>query len=77
MDPDPSVFREASLALCNLTRRPDGCGLPIDPLDDAQMGLTDETPTDERKATLNRWKTDSKKRWYDWYDRTSLKQSTK
>ena len=87
MDPDSSVVREASLALCILSRRPDGCGLPIDPLDDAQMGLTDETPTDERKATLNRWRTESKKRWSDWYmknrpyderdDRTSLKPGNK
>ncbi len=86
-DADPSIVREASLALCILSRRPDGCGLPIDPLDDTQMGLTEESSADERKEKLEKWKAESKKRWYDWYmknrpyderdDRTSLKQGSK
>ena len=87
MDPEPTVVREASLALSVLTRRADGCGLPIDPLDDASMGLTDDSTDDERTKKLTAWKTESKKRWTDWYqknrpyderdDRSTLKQNNK
>jgi hypothetical protein len=87
MDPEPTVVREASLALSVLTRRADGCGLPIDPLDDASMGLSDDSTDDERTKKLIAWKTESKKRWNDWYqknrpyderdDRSTLKQNNK
>lgn len=87
VDPDPSVVREASLALCVLTRRVDGCGLPIDPLDDAQMGLNEDTSEEERMKKLDDWKLESKKRWSEWYlknrpyderdDRTALNQNNK
>jgi hypothetical protein len=87
VDPEPTVMREASLALCILSRRPDGCGQPIDPLDDVQMGLSEEATEEERTKRLNVWKIESKKRWTDWYqknrpyderdDRTTLKQNNK
>jgi hypothetical protein len=87
IDPEPTVVREASLALSVLTRRADGCGLPIDPLEDAQMGLTEDSTEEERTKKLDQWKLESKKRWYDWYqknrpyderdDRSTLKQNNK
>lgn len=70
MDPDASVVREASLGLTILSRRPEGCGLPIDPGDDTQMGIKDEATEDERKAVVSKWQRDSKKRWTDWYMKT-------
>ena len=86
-DPEPTVVREASLALCILSRRLDGVGQPIDPLDDAQMGLNENATDEERLKRLNEWKAESKKRWYDWYqknrvyderdDRTTLKKNNK
>jgi hypothetical protein len=86
-DPDPNVVREASLALCFLTRRVDGCGLPIDPLDDSQMGLDEDTSDEVRSKTLESWKVESKKRWSAWYqtnrpyderdDRSALKKNSK
>jgi len=69
VDPDPSVVREASLALCILTRRFDGCGTPIDPLNDEQMGLKDDSSAEERKIAFDAWKTETKKRWSEWYDK--------
>ena len=87
VDVDSSVVREASLGLCILSRRPDGCGKPIDPLDDAQMGLKEDSTDEDRKVLLDDWKIESKKRWYDWYqkirpyderdDRTALKRTNK
>ena len=87
VDPDLSVVREASLALSVLTRRLEGCGLPVDPLDDAQMGLSDDSSEEERTKKLDDWKRESKKRWSEWYlknrpyderdDRTTLNQNNK
>lgn len=87
MDPDLDAVREASLGLCILSRRPEGVGKPIDPTDDIEMGQKDGATDDERLAIIAAWKTESKKRWTDWYqknrnyderdDRNSLKRSVK
>lgn len=86
-DPDPSVVREASLGLCFLTRRIDGCGLPPDPLDDAQMGISEASTEAEREKVFENWKIESRKRWTVWYeknrpyderdDQTSLKKNNR
>ena len=86
-DPEPTVAREASLGLCILSRRPEGCGQPIDPLDDTSMGLSEDATEPERFKRLDEWKRESTKRWTDWYqknrpygerdDRTTLKQNNK
>lgn len=62
-DADEAVSREASLALSILSRRPDGCGLPLDPTD----GLKEDASDDERKAHLEQWRTESVDRWQKWY----------
>lgn len=62
-DVDESVAREASVALCILSRRPNGCGLPIDPGD----GLAEDATDDQRRAFLDAWRKDSSKAWNDWY----------
>lgn len=87
LDTDLLVAREASVALCILSRRPEGCGKAIDPTDDGQMGLTDATTDDERNAVVKKWQTESRERWYRWYqknrpyderdDKTALKASKK
>jgi len=50
-DPDITVAREASLGLCILSRRPEGCGESIDPTDDSQMKLKEDATDQERKTT--------------------------
>ena len=85
-DQDQSVMIEASRGLSTLSRRPEGIGKPIDPTvgaSDGDDGLTDE----ERKTRLDQWRSESKQRWWDWYqrirpyserdDRTSLRKSAK
>lgn len=67
LDPDISVMREASLGLCILTRRPEGIGKPIDPTEDVQMGLKEDATDDERKTVLEKWKKESRERWFQWY----------
>lgn len=86
-DPDPSVIREASLALTILSRRPEGCGKAIDPFDDIETGIKENASEEQRKAFLEEWRTESKKRWNDWYlkqrsyddrdDRMTLKRTNK
>jgi hypothetical protein len=62
-DADEAVTREASAALCILSRRPNGCGLPADPLD----GLAEEATNEQRSAHLDKWRKASTKLWTDWY----------
>ena len=62
-DTDEAVSREASAALCILSRRPNGCGLPTEPLD----GLADEATNEQRSAHLGKWQRASTKLWTDWY----------
>ncbi len=68
-DADLSIVREASLALCILSRRPEGCGKTVDPTDDSQLGIKDGTSDEERKSILEAWQKESTKRWLDWYQR--------
>jgi hypothetical protein len=78
-DSDESVAREASVGLCILSRRPNGCGLPTDPVE----GLADEATDNQRATHLATWQKASTKGWSDWYakvrpyderdDRTQLK----
>lgn len=78
-DVDESVMREASLALCILSRRPNGLNLPIEPTD----GLNEEATNEQRLAHLEKWQQGSARQWTDWYmklrpyderdDRTTLK----
>jgi len=81
-DVDESVMREASLGLCILSRKPEGCGLPLDPTD----GLKEDAPNDERKTHLDKWGKESANLWQKWYlkvrpygerdDRTLLKRKS-
>ena len=63
-DPDESVIREASAALCILSRRPNGWRTaPVDPLD----GLAEEASNDDRSAHLKSWQKQSTETWTNWY----------
>ena len=78
-DADESVAREASAALCILSRRPNGCGIAPDPAD----GLPEDATDPQRTAHREKWQSGSTKLWTEWYmkirpyderdDRTSLK----
>lgn len=78
-DADESVVREASTALCILSRRPNGCGIPPDPTE----GLSDDATDQQLKAHITDWKKRSTEKWTEWYlkirpyderdDRASLK----
>ena len=86
-DPDIEIAREASLGLCILSRRPEGCGRAIDPTDDIQLGLKPTANDNERNQAVDQWRTESRKRWTEWYqknrkyddrdDRTTLKRTNK
>ena len=81
-DVDESVMREASLGLSILSRRPEGCGLPLDPTD----GLKEDAPNEGRQTHLDKWGKESTNRWQKWYlkvrpyverdDRTLLKRKS-
>ncbi len=81
-DTDESVTREASVGLSILSRKPDGCGLPVDPTE----GLKEDASDDERKTHLEKWRRDSASLWQKWYlrirpynerdDRTLLKRKS-
>ena len=81
-DPDAAVSREASVGLSILSRRPEGCGMPVDPTE----GLNEDATDDERKTHLDKWRKDSANLWQKWYlrvrpynerdDRTLLKRKS-
>ncbi len=81
-DVDESVMREASLGLSILSRKPEGCGLPLDPTD----GLKEDASTEERQTHLDKWGKESANLWQKWYlkvrpygerdDRTLLKRKS-
>ena len=81
-DNDESVVREASVGLSILSRKPEGCGLPLDPTE----GLKEDASDDERKAHLDKWQKSSANLWQKWYlqvrpyterdDRTLLKRKS-
>lgn len=78
-DADEAVAREASIGLSILSRRPEGCGLPLEPAD----GLIEDATDEARKEHLDKWRKDSGDLWQKWYlrvrpyderdDRTVLK----
>jgi hypothetical protein len=81
-DADEAVAREASIALCILSRRPDGIGPATDPADGLAEGASDE----QRAAHLDNWRKQSSNGWTEWYlkvrpyderdDRTLLKRNS-
>ena len=81
-DVDESVMREASLGLSILSRKPEGCGLPLDPTD----GLKEDAPNEGRQTHLDKWGKESTNLWQKWYlkvrpygerdDRTLLKRKS-
>ena len=58
-DPDLDVAIEARNALCTLSRRPLGFGLPDAPAQ-VKGGVPDE-------AAIQKWKSEAVKRWREWY----------
>lgn len=78
-DVDESVMRESSAALCILSRRPNGIGIPTDPSEGLDEGASNEA----RAAHMDKWQKNCTRLWTDWYlkirpyderdDRTSLK----
>ena len=78
-DADEAVAREASIGLSILSRRPEGCGLPLEPTE----GLIEDATDEARKEHLDKWRKDSADLWQKWYlrvrpyderdDRTVLK----
>ena len=84
-DADLSVVREASLGLCILPRLPEGSGKPIDPTEDAQLGLSESATVEQRHQVITKWQNDSIRNWTEWYqknrpyderdDRTTLRRT--
>lgn len=62
-DPDVAVVREASFGLCVLSRRPEGIGPAIEPLE----GLPEDATEEQRADHLRTWRAASMKKWNDWY----------
>ncbi|MBW3542512.1 MAG: hypothetical protein KY476_19795 [Planctomycetes bacterium] len=62
-DPDLGVLIEARNALCTLSRKPTGFGLPDDPYAGLPEGATDEM----HRAALEKWRAEALKRWKSWY----------
>lgn len=67
LDSDLAIAREASLALTILSRKPEGCGLAVDPTDDSQMGLSEASSDEDRESAIGKWRTESVRRWHEWY----------
>lgn len=62
-DSDESVIREASTALCILSRRPNGSGVSPDPTE----GLSDDADDQAVRDHVKKWQKESTKAWNDWY----------
>jgi HEAT repeats/Prenyltransferase and squalene oxidase repeat len=62
-DVDENVAREASVGLSILSRRPDGCGLPLEPSD----GLVEDATPEVRKSHIEKWQKESADLWQKWY----------
>lgn len=62
-DPDVAVVREASFGLCILSRRPEGMGLAIEPLE----GLPEDATEEQQSDHLRTWRAAAMKKWNDWY----------
>ena len=64
-DNDLDVIIEARNALCWISHRPNGFGLPATPLEGREE-VQDEA---EKNVIINKWKEDSIKNWTSWYRR--------
>ena len=62
-DPDTDVLIEAHAALCWFSRRPDGFGLPDNPIASLSPDVSDE----DRKAAVDKWRRQAVKAWGEWY----------
>lgn len=62
-DPDLSVAIEARNALCWLSRRPRGFGLPSNPTADMPPTATKK----QKLAAIEQWRKDAVKKWKNWY----------
>ncbi len=62
-DPDVAVVREASFGLCILSRRPEGIGPAIEPLE----GLPEDATEEQQADHLRTWRAAAMKKWNDWY----------
>lgn len=63
MDPDFDAAVEARNALCVLSRRPRGFGLP----DDLIAKLPESTSQAEKESAFEKWRDDDVRRWREWY----------
>lgn len=63
-DVNVDVAVEAMMALRYISRKPNGFGLPINPLAGAELGTEEE-----KLAAANRWRDKAFKTWSDWYFR--------
>lgn len=62
-DPDLDVMIEANAALCWISRKFDGFGLPVNPLDDLPEDAGDEA----RQAAVEGWRAQARRQWGIWY----------
>jgi hypothetical protein len=62
-DPYLDVVIEARNALCWLSRKPRGFGLPNTPL----QGLAENAPAIQREAAIAKWRTKVSGKWREWY----------
>ncbi len=62
-DPDTDVLIEAHAALCWFSRRPDGFGLPDNPVADLSPDVSDV----DRHAAIDKWRRQAVKAWGQWY----------
>ena len=62
-DPYIDVVIEARNALCWLSRKPRGFGLPNTPL----QGLVEDAPAVQRDAAIAKWRTKVRGKWREWY----------
>lgn len=60
---DFDVLVEARNALCFLSHKPNGLGLPGDPL----TGVAEDATEDQKKAAVDQWRAQVHKRWLIWY----------
>jgi hypothetical protein len=60
---DVGVLAEANNALCYLSRKLSGIGVPDDPLD----GLDEKATQEQKNAAMAAWKKDALEKWTRWY----------
>jgi HEAT repeat protein len=62
-DPDLGVMMEAHASLCWLSRRFDGYGLPVNPLDELETDASDA----EKNTAIRGWRVRARREWGNWY----------